>query len=371
MRVLFDHQSFTGARYGGVARYFYDLMHNLKYHQGVDVNLSLLFSNNEYLKKADVKKVQQFSYFLGSKYTNLMFSHLNRFNSALQIAGKNYDIFHPTFFNNYFEPFLGNKPYVITHHDAIPEKFGSEYAALDGFDKDYKQKVLNGAAAIIAVSENTKNDLIEIFGIAPEKIDVVYHSSHFVTYKPTAGFDITTPERYLLYVGNRENYKNFDVFVKGIAPLLQKQSDLYLLCAGSNNFTDIEQRLFQEMGVSNQVIHQEIGSDDVLYRLYQKAIAFVYPSLYEGFGIPILEAFACKCPVVLSNRSCFPEVAQQAALYFNPDDTTDIASTVEEVLNNAELRTDLVNKGTERLKDFSPDITARKTLDVYKKVLSR
>lgn len=371
MKVLFDHQSFTGARYGGVARYFYDLMHNLKYHQGIDVNLSLLFSNNEYLKKGDVKKVHQFSYFLGSRYTNLMFSHLNRFNSALQIAGKNYDIFHPTFFNNYFAPFLGNKPYVITHHDAIPEKFGAQYAALDGFDKDYKQKVLNAASAIIAVSENTKKDLVEIFGIAPEKIDVVYHSSHFATYKPTSGFDIPTPERYLLYVGTRENYKNFDVFVKSIAPLLQQQPALHLLCAGSIIFKDTEQRLFQEMGVSNQVIHQEITNDDVLYRLYQKAIAFVYPSLYEGFGIPILEAFACGCPVVLSDRSCFPEVAQQAALYFNPDDTPDIASTVEKVLNSAELRADLVNKGTERLKDFSPDITARKTLDVYKKVLSR
>jgi glycosyltransferase involved in cell wall biosynthesis len=109
----------------------------------------------------------------------------------------------------------------------------------------------------------------------------------------------------------------------------------------------------------------------VLYRVYQKAIAFIYPSLYEGFGIPILEAFACGCPVVLSDRSCFPEVGQNAALYFNPDDEEHIRHEVERVIDNAGLKLDLVKKGYQRLKDFSPAITARKTLDVYRSVVGK
>ncbi|MBA4849574.1 glycosyltransferase family 1 protein [Emticicia sp. BO119] len=371
MRVLFDHQSFSGAKFGGVARYFYDLMHNLKYHQEVEVSLSLLFSNNEYLKSADVKKVFPFSYFLGYGLTNTFFSHVNRANSAFQITRHNYDLFHPTYFNDYFLNFLGKKPYVITHHDTIPEKFATQYAELDGFDKAYKQRVLDKAAKIIAVSENTKNDLLDIFHLAPEKIEVIHHSTHFATYKPADDFDIATPERYLLYVGNRENYKNFDVFLKAIAPILLRQSDLYLLCAGSYSFNDNEQKLFNELGISTKILHYEIQNDEVLFRVYQKAIAFVYPSLYEGFGIPILEAFACGCPVALSDRSCFPEVAQNAAIYFNPDNLESIAFGVERLIDSAELRLNLVKKGYQRLKDFSPENTAKKTLDVYRSVLNR
>ncbi len=371
MKVLFDHQSFSGAKYGGVARYFYDLMHNLKYDQNVKVDLAIMFSNNDYLKKSDIKKAFSFSNFLGYRLTNMLFSHLNRANSAIKIARHDFDILHPTSYNGYFLPFLGNKPFVITYHDVIPEKFPEKYAGLDGFSKNQKQNILDKASKIIAVSENTKQDLLEIFDIAPEKIEVIYHSTHFATYKPATDFDIKTPKKYLLYIGNRDNYKNLDVLVKAIAPLLKKDKDLYLVCGGNGYFNDFEQNLFIQLEITNKVIHKEIANDDVLYRLYQKSIGFVYPSLYEGFGIPILEAFACGCPVILSNRSCFPEVAQNAALYFNPENQEDIFQQVEQLLNNDELREVLIKRGYERLKEFSPEITAKKTLEVYKSVLKK
>ena len=371
MKVLYDHQSFSGAKYGGVARYFYDLMHNLKFCQKVEVDLALLFSNNDYLKNDDIKKVKTFSFFLGYAKTNMLFSHINRLNSAVKLVRQDFDVFHPTHFKDYFLPFLGNKPFVITYHDVIPEKFPTKYAGLDGFDKAQKQKILDKSAKIIAVSENTKQDLLQIFNIASEKIEVIYHSTHFATHNPAAGFDIITPQKYLLYIGNRENYKNFDFFVKAIATLLKKDKDLYLVCGGNGEFTETEQRLFAQLEISEKLIHQEIIDDNVLYRLYQKATAFVYPSLYEGFGIPILEAFACGCPAILSNCSCFPEVAQEAALYFKPDDEQDILNQVGKLLSDENLRTALVKKGYERLKDFSPEITAKKTLEVYESVLQK
>ncbi len=371
MKILYDHQSFSGAKYGGVARYFYDLMHNLKHQQGVDVSLALKFSNNDYLKNGDIKNVTPFDFFVGYVKTNMLFSQINRFNSVIQLATQDFDVFHPTYFKDYFLPFLGKKPFVITHHDLIPEKFPEKYAGLDGFSKLQKQKILDKAAKVIAVSENTKQDLLEVFTIAPEKIEVIYHSTHFATYKPAEDFDIATPKKYLLYIGNRENYKNFTFFVQSIASILKKDGDLYLVCGGNGKFTETEQSLFAQLGIRKKLIHQEIANDDVLYRLYQKATAFVYPSLYEGFGIPILEAFACGCPVILSKCSCFPEVAQLAALYFKADDATDIVQKVEQLLLNSELRLDLVQKGYHRLKSFSPEITAQKTLEVYKSVVAK
>ncbi|AFK01578.1 glycosyl transferase group 1 [Emticicia oligotrophica DSM 17448] len=370
MKILYDHQSFSGARYGGVARYFYDLMHNLKYEQGVEVELALQFSNNDYLKNEDIKKVIPFSFFLGYGRTNMMFSHINRLNSALHLLRNNFDVFHPTYFNDYFFTFLSKKkPFVITHHDVIPEKFSTQYACLDGFDKYHKQKVLEKASKIIAVSENTKQDILEIFKIEPEKVEVIYHSTHFATFKPNDSIKINVPARYLLYVGNRDNYKNFDVYVEAIAPLLKKQDDLHLICAGNGKFTPTEQELFKSLNVEKRIIHHEIENDDVLYQLYNHALAFVYPSLYEGFGIPILEAFACECPVILSNRSCFPEVGQDAAIYFNPIDKEQIAHEVEKVIDNQALRRELIEKGKKRLQDFSPSITASKTLKVYQSIL--
>jgi glycosyltransferase involved in cell wall biosynthesis len=369
MKVLYDHQSFSGAKYGGVARYFYDLMYNLKYEQGVDVELAIKFSNNDYLKNGDIKNITPFGFFLGYAKTNLLFSHVNRLNSAIQIARQSYDVFHPTYFKDYFLPFLGKKPFVITHHDVIPEKFSTQYAGLDGFDKDQKKKILDKASKIIAVSENTKKDILEVFNISPEKVEVIYHSTHFAAFQPNPNVEILTPKRYLLYVGNRENYKNFDVYVESIAPILKKQDDLYLICAGNGKFTVSEQQLFANLKVEKQILHHQITSDDVLYQLYKNAIAFVYPSLYEGFGIPVIEAFACDCPVILSDRSCFPEVAQDAALYFNPDDKENIAFQIEKIIENTDLRIELIKKGKERLQDFSPTFTAQKTLQVYKSVI--
>jgi glycosyltransferase involved in cell wall biosynthesis len=337
-------------------------MYNLKYEQGVDVELALKFSNNDYLINGDIKNVTQFGFFLGYVKTNMLFSHVNRLNSAIHIAQQSYDVFHPTYFKDYFLPFLGKKPFVITHHDLIPEKFSTQYAGLDGFDKDQKKKILDKASKIIAVSENTKQDILDIFNISSEKVEVIYHSTHFATFQPNPNIKISTPKRYLLYVGNRYNYKNFDVYIEAIAPILQKQDDLYLICAGNGKFTLAEQQLFANLKIENQILHHQIDNDDVLYQLYKNAIAFVYPSLYEGFGIPVIEAFACDCPVILSDRSCFPEVGQDAALYFNPNSSEDICKKIEQLVYSDDLIESLRLAGAQQLLKFNGVDCAKKTL---------
>jgi glycosyltransferase involved in cell wall biosynthesis len=366
MKILYDHQAFTGQRYGGVARYFHDLMESLS-EMGVNIELALQFSNNEYLKNSTIRIPRQFRHIFGFMPTSMLVSRTNRLNSILQIQRGNYDIFHPTFFHHYFLQHLNNKPFVITYHDCIKEKFNLDH--IDNASKIQKQELLTRASKIIAVSENTKKDLLELYEVEAGKIDVVYHSTDFTNHVQPNHFHLKTPENYFLYVGARNDYKNFDGLLKSIKPVLKKHPDVVLLCAGSGNFTEQENVMLKTLGIENQVIHQHFYSDNTLFSLYQRAIAFIYPSLYEGFGIPILEAFACGCPVILSDSSCFPEVAQDAALYFNIDNKDDLSQKLEEIISNSDLRNSLINKGLNRQKAFSAEKKAKETYKVYKSIL--
>lgn len=368
MKILFDHQAFTGKQYGGVPRYFCDLMDAL-HKENQQVWLTSVFSNNIFLQKNQTFAVKSYDNYFGNRLTSLLFSHLNRANSAKHLWLKNFDIFHPTYFNPYFLPFLNDKKYVITFHDAIPEKFSHQYGGLDGFTIETKREVLQKAARVISISENTKTDIVEIFGIEPEKIAVVHHGSKFVDNIPLALSErppfITTD--YLLFVGSRAFYKNFSFFLTSIADILHA-NNMQLVCAGGGEFEQNEVELIKKLSLEDKIIQKAV-SDDELCALYQHALFFVYPSLYEGFGLPIIEAFACGCPVLLSNASCFPEIAQDSGLYFDPTDAHSIATQVNQLLHDSALRRAYIEKGKMRGQLFTTQNMALNTLQVYKEAL--
>ncbi|GAB4044101.1 glycosyltransferase family 4 protein [Spirosoma litoris] len=368
MKLLYDHQAFTANRFGGISRYFYHLRSALR-QQGIEARIAILFSNNEYLNQNAWSRTQTFRYFLGYKLTNRLFSLINRLWSSVQVLRKQYDLFHPTFFHPYFLKFIGNKPFVLTYHDAIKDKFGDKYGHVDNTSKAQKQLLLNRAAHIIAVSENTKADLIELFQLQADKITVIHHATYFRDITVPDTFQIQTPQSYLLYVGARESYKNFAPFLQALVPLFKKYPSLTLVCGGGGTFTVDENRLIEQLGLNGRISYYAIN-DSILYRLYQHALAFVYPSLYEGFGIPILEAFAAGCPVVVSNTSCFPEVAQDAALYFDPESAHSIQQQVESILVDPELRQSLRQKGYLRQEAFSSEQLVHQTLEVYRRVIA-
>jgi glycosyltransferase involved in cell wall biosynthesis len=247
-------------------------------------------------------------------------------------------------------------------YELFPEYF------LESALRENKLKHIKRANHIIAISENTKRDLINIYGIDEEKISVIYHgwnkgNSHVHTKINV----LNLPEKFLLFVGTREKYKNFYFFLFSLKKVFMRCPNLKLIVTGKM-FSHAEQAFIKEMQLENHIIHQK-ASDDDLQNLYSQAIAFVYPSIYEGFGMPILEAFANNCPVLLSNTSCFFEIAEEAALYFNPKNISDISDKIISVVNNDSLRSDLIIKGQKRLTKFGWDKAIEQTFQVYSRVI--
>ena len=388
MKILYDHQIFEIQEYGGISRYFYELMNFSKNNDFFKYDLSLKFSNNSYLKNDKyfnklIRDLTPYKEFLpkinfrgkGKLYNllkNLRFINSNFTDnerlSKYNLKLGNYNLFHPTYYSDYFLNYLGKKPFILTIHDMVHEIYPQCFPADDEI-RVKKKRLAKLSSRVIAVSNNTKKDIMKILGINEDKIVVIYHGSSLnINKNPinnlSNNFLKSIPDKYLLYVGNRVAYKNFNFYINSTYEILKKDSNLKLVCAGGNHFTKAELELFENLKIKNKVIHFSIN-DNILTYLYKNAIALIFPSLYEGFGIPILEAFACGCPIILCNSSCFPEIAQDAALYFEPNKSESLAMEVEKIIKNNSLREKLVKRGFLRLQDFSWEKTLIKTKKAY------
>lgn len=372
MKIFFDYQIFSLQKYGGISRYFYELMNNFSKMDGIEFEFPIHFSNNQYLISADFIKVKTVfpNLVLGIKnYYTRYLNTKNLLKSKSFLLSNKFDLMHPTYYNPYFLDLIKNKPFVITIHDLTFEKY-PHLIKYNDYSKDIRKKIFNRASKIIAVSENTKKDIIEYYNIDPEKIEVVYHgnSLKFDRESEVPLIKLKIPKEYLLFVGNRKGYKNFNNFIKAAALLIRENKNLNIICAGGDQFKKSEITLFNSLKISKNIKYIKVN-DLILSQIYNNAAAFVFPSFYEGFGLPILEAFACKCPVILSNTSCFPEIAGDAAIYFNPNEVDDIKNKIEMVLNDTNLRKKLIEKGTERINHFSWEKTAIETKMVYESII--
>lgn len=380
MKILFDYQIFELQRFGGISNAYVNLIKNFPPSVGYDIaikdseNIHLIDSN--LLKTGKMHSYDSFlanCHFKGKRRIYNALKHFcpsiesaykNRMHSIKLLERGNYDIFHPTFFDDYFQPHLHGKPFVLTIYDMISELF---------FDKNNmqtvnKRKMAKSAAHIVAISEKTKEDIVNILHVDESKVSVVYLAANDIRQDR---MDPIVEEKYILFVGIRDGYKNFLPMVRALAPVFRKDRALKLVCTG-NDFTNDELEEFARCKVSDQVVHL-YPTDSELRNLYQNAQCFVYPSLYEGFGIPILEAWQCDCPVLLNNKSCFPEIACDAAVYFNLDnEQSDLAETMDRFLNmSANDRRKLINAQRKRLAEFSWKKSSEQLWEVYQKVLCR
>ncbi|MDU0369158.1 glycosyltransferase family 4 protein [Hymenobacter endophyticus] len=360
MRVLYDHQAFTLQDFGGVSRYHHELL----CHATWESELAVALSNNLYLRDGHYSQHRTFlpNSRLPARWRVIEFC--NNRASRRAIRRGEFDVLHPTLLDdNYFLDLLpAGKPLVVTIHDMIPALFPEHYP-----DRDARrlERTVQRADRIIAVSEHTRADILRLLPVAPEKVRVVYHGYTDREY-PSAGPALPVPARYVLFTGSRALYKNFGCVVEALALLPATQAQgLHLVCAGGGPFTPTEHALLQRAGWADRAHQFGPVSDAQLNLLYRQAQAFIFPSEYEGFGLPILEAYGQQCPVLLSQASCFPEIAREAALYFPPNQPAALAEQLGRLLTDARLRRELVQLGQLRLLDFTWQHTARRTRTVY------
>lgn len=360
MNVLYDNQIFSMQNFGGISRYFCELIKHLD--TGIDYDLPVAFSNNFYLKNPPITAYKTF--FPHSKFVGQT-TFIKFFNNRLQQKHFNsaFDLFHPTYYDPYFLNLIGDKPFVLTIHDLTHEKYGLK-TKRDDWSIKGKKIVAERAAHIIAVSENTKKDIVELLHINPDNIKVIYHGC---SLNPNQQAEMDLPGRFILFVGERSGYKNFERLAKAFALSMQSDPELTLICAGKP-FSGAEQSLLQSLNIHNNTLCFTAGNAE-LTTLYSSALAFVFPSLYEGFGIPILEAFGCGCPLILSDASCFPEIAGDAAAYFDPLNVDAMAEAIKQVIDDASYRTHLIQLGTARANHFSWEKCAKETSQLYEQLI--
>lgn len=423
IKVLYDFQTFAAQKVGGISRLFYNIISILINDKKIQPELAIRYSDNVFLKDANFfanKKTKKIitqhpppirhfeeimppspflednllinffrKFFLkilslkyitpGTSFSSLKgpwyFTYYDaNLKTEVDFLKKgDFDVFHPTYYDTYFLKYLNGKPFVLTIHDMIHEKF-PHYHHPNDVIANQKKILAKKAAKIITVSNQTKKDIIEILKIPEEKIVVIPHASKFNNKKIKKIKIKNLPKKYFLYVGQRVTYKNFNFFIRSIAPILRNQKDLYMVCVGdfpaSGPFTEDEKKLFKRLKISKKMIYYQ-ADDDFLAYLYSKAYAFVFPTLAEGFGIPVLEAFFLGCPVLCSDIPVLKEVAEDGALYFHPKSQKSIQNAVKLILKNKNLRNQLIEKGKFINKKYSWKKTAEEYKKVYEKIVKQ
>ncbi|HVT57225.1 MAG TPA: glycosyltransferase family 1 protein [Thermoanaerobaculia bacterium] len=294
-------------------------------------------------------------------------------NLSWRLWRRHLDLYHST---HYVLPAVLTSRVVVTIHDIIhllyPEFLPSRFAFL--YAQRMIRRSLSRGDRIIAVSQNTKTDLVQHFEVDPGKIQVVYNGveDSFRRRLPPAeiehwlrSLELTQP--YLLFVGNPKPHKNLDTVVQAYARARQLSPfTAQLVCAGNRSGSEfkIRQRA-QHLGIGDQVRLLGHVAQEALPALYQGATLFLYPTLYEGFGLPVIEAMASGVAVVTSNNSALKEIADGYAHLVDPLDIAGLAKAIAQCMGDAEHRAALARLGLRRAEDFRWEQTAKKTLEVY------
>lgn len=358
MKVLFDHQIFSSQVYGGVSKYFAEIISRMPKEEW---EISAWLSNNEYAKYHNLFKMTPFFPSLNFKGKNRLMVEFGKPYSKYLMRKRDFDVVHQTNFDTYLFGSIKGKPMVTTYHDInflTEQNYNPRMVQL-------QTESLKRADAIVAISENTKNDMLKYFDIPEHKVTVIHHGID----KPKVflGGDRIIDNPYILYVGMRHLFKNFIGFIKAFATIAHKYPEIKVVCTRTQ-FSSEELALFEELKISDRM-EVVVANEDILNKLYREALFFVFPSKYEGFGMPILEAMINGCPTAIANASCFPEIAGEASVYFDPNDIDSMSNALENMIENSDLRKDLVIKGYDRIKQFSWQKCADSHRELYRTLL--
>jgi glycosyltransferase involved in cell wall biosynthesis len=366
MRIAYDYQTFTLQAYGGISRYYIRLSEELK-EKGEEVKIFAPYHCNQLLSTLDRSMVQGKKIYTRDfpKPVALALLIANHVLSKGVISKWKPDLVHETY---YAMSRSGPKksPAVITVYDMIHEKFSHYFHKADP-TSFLKQLAIKRADHIICISESTKRDLVQLFPAVENKVSVVHLGFSLFELEQK---NVLEERPYLLYVGSRNGHKNFISLVHAFANSEKLRSDFDLVAFGGGALSAIELDLISNLKFRPMQVRQMSGDDNKLALYYKNASAFVYPSYYEGFGLPPLEAMAQNCPVISSNTSSMPEVIGEAGEYFDPSSTDQIAKAIENVVYSPSRRDELINLGKERLGLFTWSNCASKTQQIYRQLLN-
>ncbi len=362
MKIIFDYQIFFWQRYGGISTYFSNLVKNIVALDN-EVKIIAPFYTNELINDNSFLDIV-----IGHKiknipmYTDKLFRISNNILFEYYLKKINPKIVHLTYYDKIFN--LNNKKKILTVYDLIHEKF-----KLNGYGNNNfpKKKALQEADHIICISENTKKDLLDFYKVDEKIISVIYLASNFYHNQEIAITNNSTPT--ILYVGERSRYKNFYNFIKSVSNSKLLKNKVIINCFGLYPFSKQELILFANEGFNSGIINYIGGNNDVLKKLYLSSTALVYPSLYEGFGLPLLEAMSMGCPVICSNIPVMKEIGGDAVRYFDPNNIDDMTASIEQTIYSERNRKSLIKKGFEKNKNFSWTKCAKETLAIYNNVV--
>jgi glycosyltransferase involved in cell wall biosynthesis len=359
MKIGIDASSAFKKKKTGVEWYSYYLIKELKNYPSFDF---------EFILYSPIEIKEEFSNFLKVKILKWPFKY---FWTQIRLAYEN--ISNPVdvlFVPSHALPIFTRSKTIITLHDLGFERFPQVYPLKQRLYTRFVYKwAVKHASLIIAISEFTKKELINLYKADPNKIEVVYLGYDENLFYPRDENEINNllskykiKRPYLLYVGRLEKKKNIINLIKAFTFF---SKDFYLLLIGKPGFGYKEIKKFQSK--FKNIIELGYIPYEELPIFYSGATCFIFPSLYEGFGLPILEAMACGCPVVASNSSSIPEIGENAILYFKPENPYEIVKNIFKIIKDEELRKDLKVRGFLRVKNFSWKKTVEKTLEVFKK----
>lgn len=368
MRVLYDGAVFRMQAAGGVNRYFANLIgklpRNFRPSLLVDTPPGINFPSHPNLKVFEYgrRRFDRLSYRFSSGvsyFEDYYLDHLANF--------KRFDLVHPTYYNL----LSGRKvstyrcPVVITVWDMVHELFPETMDPF-GTNAAEKRQAILAADSIICISENTRKDLLRFYPSIADRVQVTYLSSS-IEKSMSYGSEVIPSRPYFIYVGNRWSYKNFERLLAAFARVAISRADA-ALCVVGEPFSKNEQKTFLELSIADRVEHLHYVGDNHLAKLYRCSLALIYPSLYEGFGIPPLEAMACGAPVVVARSSSLPEVVGEAGVFFDPYSIEELTAALFSMIDDASLRQGLIEQGFRRASEFSWDKTVAETIKVYRAV---
>jgi glycosyltransferase involved in cell wall biosynthesis len=357
MRILYDGGASQEPGAGGIKRYFKNLISRLPVDFEPHLTTCRAADETDPLNpRLRIHRLRRFRpQRLSLRVEKAIFSRVEDSNS--------FDIAHPTYYTLLSQREISDYrcPVVITVWDMIHELYPELYPSTDFLAR--KRRAIEAADAVICISENTKRDLRALYRVDEQKVSVTHLASD-LDPSLIQGDERTPARPYFLFVGGRAGYKNFDGLLSAFAASASLASELTLCVVGAP-FSNAEELRIAQLRLGRRIENYGQVSDRQLAALYQRSIALVYPSLYEGFGIPPLEAMQCGAPVIASNRSSIPEVVGNAALLVSPHQSGELTEALLTLSREPALRNSLIEKGFARARQFSWDATARQTFEVY------